>query len=107
MGQMRMTYATAMVLQALNGGYMYGFDIADVTGLRGGTVYPILRRLEDSGFVRSQWERVSVSRDEGRPPRKYYRLAPVAHEMVAAARARFPEATSAIGASPRRLERVR
>ncbi len=101
-----MTYATAMVLQALDAGYMYGFDIADVTGLRGGTVYPILRRLEDSGLVRSQWERVSVSRDEGRPPRKYYRLAPVAQEMVAAARARFPEATAAIGASPRRLEQA-
>ena len=103
MGKIRMTYATAMVLQALDGGYMYGFDIADVTGIRGGTVYPILRRLEDGGLVRSHWEPVGVSRAEGRPPRKYYRLAQVAAEMVATARSRFPEASVVIG----RLERAR
>ena len=98
-----MTYATAMVLQALDGGYMYGFDIADVTGLRGGTVYPILRRLEDGGLVRSDWEPVGVSRVEGRPPRKYYSLAAEAAEMVSTARARFPEGSVVIG----RLEQAR
>jgi len=101
--KIRMTYSTAMVLQALDGGYMYGFDIADVTGLRGGTVYPILRRLEGCGLVRSRWESVSVSRGEGRPPRRYYILAPAAQEVVAAARIRFPEASAAIN----RLERAR
>lgn len=103
MSKIRMTYATAMVLQALDGGYMYGFDIADVTGLRGGTVYPILRRLEGGGFVSSRWELVGASREEGRPPRKYYRLASVAQELVAAARTRFPEASAVIG----RLEQAR
>lgn len=103
----RMTYATAMVLQALQRGYMYGFDIADATGLRGGTVYPILRRLEDGGLVRSQWERVAISRREGRPPRKYYRLTAAARELTAAARARFPEATAAISVPLRALEEGR
>ena len=90
MSGIRMTYATAMVLQALDRGYRYGFDIAEVTGLRGGTVYPILRRLEEGGMVKSQWEKVQISRDEGRPPRKYYRVGVAAAEMIATARARFP-----------------
>ncbi len=90
MGGMRMTYATAMVLQALDRGYRYGFDIAEATGLRGGTVYPILRRLEDAGMARSQWEKVQISRDQGRPPRKYYTVAPAADELIATARARYP-----------------
>jgi DNA-binding PadR family transcriptional regulator len=85
-----MTYATAQVIQALDAGYRYGFDIAEVTGLRGGTVYPILRRLKDAGMVKSEWEPVAISRDEGRPPRKYYRLADGAGEFLAAARERFP-----------------
>ena len=90
MGRIRMTYATAMVLQALDRGYRYGFDIAEATGLRGGTVYPILRRLEKAGMAGSQWERVQISRDEGRPPRKYYTVASAAAELVATARARYP-----------------
>ncbi len=53
---LRMTYATAMVLQALDRGCRHGFDIIDATGLRSGTVYPLLRRFEDAGFVRSEWE---------------------------------------------------
>jgi PadR family transcriptional regulator PadR len=90
MSGIRMTYATAMVLQALDRGYRYGFDIAEATGLRGGTVYPILRRLEEAGMAGSQWERISISREEGRPPRKYYTVAAAAQELIATARARYP-----------------
>lgn len=90
MGHVRMTYATARVLQALDEGLRYGFDIADATGLRGGTVYPILRRLADEGFVSSSWEPVAIGRREGRPPRKYYRLLAAAQPLVQEARERFP-----------------
>ena len=90
MSGIRMTYATAVVLQALDRGYRYGFDIAEATGLRGGTVYPILRRLEDAGMVRSRWERVQISRAEGRPPRKYYRVTAAAGESIQTAAARYP-----------------
>lgn len=90
MAAIRMTYATARVLQALAEGLRYGFDIAAATGLRGGTVYPILRRLEDEGLVSSSWEDVEIGRREGRPPRKYYRLLADARERVEEARERFP-----------------
>lgn len=90
MTRVRMTYATARVLQALDDGLLYGFDIAAATGLRGGTVYPILRRLEEEGLVTSSWEPVEIGRQEGRPPRKYYRLLGLAEDLVREARVRFP-----------------
>lgn len=71
---MRTTYPTALVLQALLDGHHHGFDIMDATGLASGTVYPILRRLDAEGLVRSRWERDSVAHREQRPPRRYYEL---------------------------------
>lgn len=71
---MRVTYPTALVLQALLEGHHHGFDIMDATGLPSGTVYPILRRLDGEGLVRSRWERDTVARREQRPPRRYYEL---------------------------------
>ena len=71
---MRLTYPTALVLQALLGGHHHGFDIMDATGLPSGTVYPILGRLQERGLVSSRWEAADAHRSEGRPARKYYRL---------------------------------
>lgn len=71
---MRYTYPTALVLQALLDGRHHGFDVMDATGLPSGTVYPILRRLNADGVVRSRWEREGVARQEQRPPRRYYEL---------------------------------
>ena len=87
---MRMTHATAMILQALEAGHRYGFEIIDAVGVRSGTVYPVLRRLEEQGLVRSRWEDVTVARDESRPPRKYYELTDAAAPMLERARDRFP-----------------
>lgn len=71
---MRFTYPTALVLQALLDGHRHGFDIMDATGLPSGTVYPILRRLNADGAVRSHWESGGTARQEQRPPRRYYEL---------------------------------
>ena len=57
--QVRLTVQTALVLQALEKGFRYGFDIMDASGLPDGTVYPALRRLEAAGMLRS---RCSTSR---------------------------------------------
>jgi len=86
----RMTYATALVIQALDRGHRYGFNIIDATRLRSGTVYPVLRRLEEFGFIKSKWEHVSIARSSSRPPRKYYELADTAEQLVAQAKRRFP-----------------
>jgi DNA-binding PadR family transcriptional regulator len=70
----RLTYPTALVLHAVAEGFRYGFDIIEVTGLASGTVYPILRRLEEAGLLRSRWEAVQTARDDQRPPRRYYQV---------------------------------
>lgn len=51
----------------------YGFEIARAAGLATGTTYPILIRLEDEGWLESEWEEIDESR-EGRRRRRYYRL---------------------------------
>ena len=56
------TYSTTVILQAVANGYRYGFDIIDITGMPGGTVYPALRRLEEAGHLSSKWEKPSVAR---------------------------------------------
>ena len=88
--RMRMTYPTAMVLQALEGGFRYGFDIAQAAGLRPGSVYQILHRLEEGGLVRGDWESAAHARREGRPSRRYYALTPASRAVLDDARARFP-----------------
>lgn len=91
---MRFSPATALVLQALLDGRHHGFDIMDATGLPSGTVYPILRRLDAEGLVRSKWEKDGVARREQRPPRRYYELTPggarTGREHVARLRAAAP-----------------
>jgi PadR family transcriptional regulator, regulatory protein PadR len=98
---MTMTYQTALVLEALAAGRHHGFDIMDATDLPSGTIYPILRRLDEEGFVRSRWEREAVARREQRPPRRYYELTAPGNTRLAEARARF-RAMEVLGA---RMER--
>lgn len=89
MGKSFISFAAAVILQALDNGYQYGFDIMDVTGLPSGTVYPALRRLEDNSYVRSKWEKHSIAQEEARPPRKYYELTKDGKDALAEARNRF------------------
>lgn len=87
---MRLTYPTATVLQALAHGHGYGFEIIDVTGLRAGTVYPILRRLEEEGLVDSVWEDGSTAQTEGRPPRHDYHMTREGDRAAEEALERYP-----------------
>jgi DNA-binding PadR family transcriptional regulator len=89
MGKGFLTYSTAVILQAVANGYLYGFDIIDITGLPGGTVYPALRRLEEATYLTSKWEKQSVALKEQRPARKYYELTREGHEALAEAVKRY------------------
>ena len=89
MGRGFLTYTTAVILQAVANGYLYGFDIIDITGVPGGTVYPALRRLEDEGYLNSEWEEPSIAQSEPRPPRKYYDLTREGRELLAEAVKRY------------------
>ena len=89
MGKGFLTYSTAVILQAVANGYRYGFDIIDITGVPGGTVYPALRRLEELGHLTSKWEKSSIAQAEPRPPRKYYELTRAGREALAEAVKRY------------------
>jgi PadR family transcriptional regulator PadR len=86
----RLTYPTSIVLLAVSRGFRHGFDIMDASGLKSGTVYPILRRLEDAGMLRARWEAVTDARDAQRPPRRYYQVTGAGMQALNDATGRFP-----------------
>jgi DNA-binding PadR family transcriptional regulator len=53
--------------------WRYGYEISRGTGLKSGTLYPILMRMEERRLLETMWE---SSPDPGRPPRHMYRLTP-------------------------------
>src|ERR1700752_195261 len=84
-----LSYSAAVILQTVDNGYKYGFDIMDIPGLPSGTVYPALRRLEETGFVDSKWEKAGIAQREQRPPRKYYELTPAGKQAPPEALKRY------------------
>jgi PadR family transcriptional regulator len=50
--------------------WSYGYDLSRSTGLKSGTLYPILIRLAERRLLETSWETVEA----GRPPRHLYRL---------------------------------
>lgn len=52
---------------------MCGADIALGTNLKSGTLYPLLNRLEEAGWLSSEWEDVSPN-EVGRPRRRLYEI---------------------------------
>jgi len=72
----RFSVQTLSVLAALcaePAGWRHGYAIAKETGLRSGTLYPILIRLAERGLVEACWEEEQPA---GRPRRHLYRLTP-------------------------------
>jgi PadR family transcriptional regulator, regulatory protein PadR len=50
-----------------------GAEIGKATGVFSGTLYPMLMRMEKSGWLESRWEEVDPS-NVGRPRRRFYEL---------------------------------
>jgi DNA-binding PadR family transcriptional regulator len=86
----KLSHTAAMILQALDAGFVYGFSIMEMTGFPSGTVYPAMRRLERDELIRSQWERQAIADAEQRPPRKYYKLTASGKVTLEASRRRYP-----------------
>jgi len=87
----RLTHATALILQALATNRRHGFQIMDVTGLPSGTVYPVLRRLERESAVESEWEEDEIASEAGRRPRRVYRLTASGQLIAERARQRLAD----------------
>ena len=62
------------VLAALldaRGAWSHGYELARLAGIKSGTLYPLLIRLEAQGLLEAEWQQPS---ERGRPPRHAYRL---------------------------------
>ncbi|MFD6093234.1 PadR family transcriptional regulator [Oerskovia sp. NPDC060338] len=72
------------VLRILAAGPTYGYAIAarladaGLGAIKGGTLYPLLGRLEAGGLVTVEWRA-----GDGGPGRKYYELTPAGHDELA------------------------
>ena len=86
----KLSHTAALILQAIQAGFVYGFSIMEMTGLPSGTVYPAMRRLERDELIRSQWEQQSIADAEQRPPRKYYKLTRAGKLTLESSRRRYP-----------------
>jgi|TARA_B100000315_G_scaffold36545_1_gene31239 PadR family transcriptional regulator PadR len=75
-----------LLLYLINEIPMYGYQIIGelekrTTGyfkLRGGTIYPMLRRLEDKGLVKSSWRQITE-----RQRRRYYAITDKGRQLLA------------------------
>jgi len=67
------TLAVLAELCATPSRWRHGYGIARDTGLKSGTLYPVLVRLADRGLVEACWE---DEQPAGRPRRHLYRITP-------------------------------
>ena len=91
----RQTHAVLAVLLQQPSTWRHGYDLAKETGLKSGTLYPLLMRLSDHGLLEARWE---ASAQPGKPPRHLYR--PTAAGL---ALARERQADSPMATAPRPL----
>ncbi|MEV5982142.1 PadR family transcriptional regulator [Streptomyces sp. NPDC052114] len=86
-----MTLQTQLVLRALledPAKQRYGLELCDLAGLSSGTIYPILARLEQVGWLDSSWEDPALHEETGRPRRRFYRITKEGAEQARLALAR-------------------
>lgn len=72
---------TLAVLSALaeSPEWRYGLELAKATGLKSGSLYPILTRLRDRGLIEDKW---LEPEQPGRPARHSYRITRAGRETL-------------------------
>jgi PadR family transcriptional regulator PadR len=97
----KQTLALLNALAAKPSQWHYGYALSRETELMSGTLYPILMRLEERGWLETQWENPQELAEgrAGRPPRHMYRL-------TAGGRAWATEALSAARSSKTKSSRA-
>jgi DNA-binding PadR family transcriptional regulator len=90
------TLAVLAELCATPSQWRHGYGIARDTGLKSGTLYPVLIRLADRGLVEACWE---DEQPAGRPRRHLYRLTPEGLAVATAALAQTPPTGRAVASA--------
>ena len=74
----------------------YAYDIAsrlsESIGMGEGTIYPLMRRMQADGLVKTYLEESSSG-----PPRKYYQLTKAGHAALAIQKADWSDFVAAVG----------
>ncbi len=84
----RQTIAVLRLLAEDPSAWIHGYDISRRTGLKSGTLYPILMRLAERGLLEARWEDAPQA---GRPRRHAYRLTDDGARQAAALPIEQPE----------------
>ena len=87
MKSIRLSPQTLLVLDRFSQqptAWLYGYELSRETGLKSGTLYPILMRLAKHQLLETRW----VQTEEGVPPRHTYRLTAKGVELVQSERVR-------------------
>lgn len=79
----RQTLSLLHALGSRPGAWRYGYELGKETGLRSGSLYPILMRLAGRGLLETSWEEAPP---RGRPARHLYRLTAAGEAHLAALR---------------------
>ena len=94
--QMRKGVLEMSVLAAINGNEAYASDILERLKeahliVVEGTLYPILTRLKNEGFLSYRWEESTSG-----PPRKYYSVTQTGHDFLSELNSGWNELVSAV-----------
>jgi PadR family transcriptional regulator, regulatory protein PadR len=65
----RQTLAVLRYLSHLDDQWVHAYALTKDTGIKGGTLSPLLRRLEGLHYLESRWQMLTLG-----PPRREYRL---------------------------------
>jgi DNA-binding PadR family transcriptional regulator len=71
--------ALLAALLAARDRWSYGYELASLTGIKSGTLYPLLIRLEAQGWLEAEWQPPAA---HGRPPRHAYRLTAAGRQLA-------------------------
>ena len=89
------TRAVLAALFAAPQAWRYGYDLSKETGLKSGTLYPLLMRLHDQGWLEAEWRQPLQA---GRPARHAYRLTAAGMALAAERTAIAPTGLREAGA---------
>jgi DNA-binding PadR family transcriptional regulator len=85
----RQALALLKALLSASQKWQHGYDLMGITGIKSGTLYPLLIRLQEDGHLESEWQPPAPP---ARAPRHAYRLTAsgraFAHALIAEAEVR-------------------
>lgn len=85
------TRALIAALELRPADWRHGYELSKVTGLKSGTLYPLLIRLANQGFLETNWQE---SDQPNRPRRHIYRLTATGLALARSLAASPPSARS-------------